>query len=74
MKKRISDQLKKDVERADAKTGLGPAENFQQLVDSITRRTNTGVKGKGSRFTHTEKLLFAKVSLHCIDPCVCIGV
>ncbi|KAL5012891.1 hypothetical protein ScPMuIL_011442 [Solemya velum] len=60
VKKRIIDQLKRDVERADAKTGLGPAENFQQLIDSITSRTSTGVKGKGSRFTHTEKLLFAK--------------
>ncbi|XP_052281659.1 coiled-coil domain-containing protein 22 homolog [Dreissena polymorpha] len=58
IRKRITDQLRQDRQRSEA---LGDTTNdLQQLLATIGGRGAGAAKTKGSRFTHTEKLLFAK--------------
>lgn len=61
IQKRITDQLRQDRQRSGAATGSGVSGDLQQIITSISGRgAGAGAKTKGSRFTHTEKLLFAK--------------
>eukprot|EP00118_Oscarella_pearsei_P001418 m.7394 g.7394 ORF g.7394 m.7394 type:complete len:622 (+) comp18556_c0_seq1:19-1884(+) len=55
VQKKIADQLRASMQLA---TGSGLAADFQQLIGSFGGRE--AALGKGSRFTHTEKLQFAK--------------
>ncbi|XP_045203989.2 coiled-coil domain-containing protein 22 homolog [Mercenaria mercenaria] len=58
--KRITDQLRQDRQRSEAAAGSGMSQDLQQILASISGRGSGAAKTKGSRFTHTEKLLFAK--------------
>lgn len=57
----MTDQLRQDRQRSEAMAGSGLSSDLQQIIASISGRGAGQAKTKGSRFTHTEKLLFAKV-------------
>ena len=61
IQKRVSDQLRQDRQRSEATAGSGLTGDLQSIISSISGRGAGQAKTKGSRFTHTEKLLFAKV-------------
>ncbi|WAQ99139.1 CCD22-like protein, partial [Mya arenaria] len=56
----ITDQLRQDRQRSGAGAESGLSNDLQQVIASISGRGSSQAKTKGSRFTHTEKLLFAK--------------
>ena len=58
IQKKIADQLRASMQLATGAAGF--ASDFQQLVSSFGGRESA--LGKGSRFTHAEKLQFAKDS------------
>ncbi|XP_052795747.1 coiled-coil domain-containing protein 22 homolog [Mya arenaria] len=58
--KKITDQLRQDRQRSGAGAESGLSNDLQQVIASISGRGSSQAKTKGSRFTHTEKLLFAK--------------
>ncbi|KAL4230380.1 Coiled-coil domain-containing protein 22 [Mactra antiquata] len=58
--KRITDQLRQDRQRSEATSGSGSSQDLQQMLASMGGRGTGSAKTKGSRFTHSEKLLFAK--------------
>ncbi|KAL3878373.1 hypothetical protein ACJMK2_030732 [Sinanodonta woodiana] len=60
IKKKITDQLRQDRQRGATTAGNNLSQDLQQIMSSISGRASTTTKTKGSRFTHTEKLLFAK--------------
>ncbi|KAK3099768.1 hypothetical protein FSP39_009318 [Pinctada imbricata] len=60
IQKRLMDTLRQDIKRGQEAAGSRSAQDLQQLIDSISSRGAGTAKGKGSRFTHTEKLVFAK--------------
>ena len=52
--------------------------DLQQVMASVSQNVRAGAKTKGSRFAHTEKLLYGKVSCVCVyvhvyvHVCVCV--
>ncbi|OWF47632.1 coiled-coil domain-containing protein 22 homolog [Mizuhopecten yessoensis] len=60
IRKRVMDQLRQDVQRSGDFAASRKAQDLQQMIDSISSRAGSSTKTKGSRFTHTEQLIFAK--------------
>ena len=61
IQKRLKDNLRSDVQRSDEIAASRSAMDLQQMLDSISSRSAATTKTKGSRFTHTEQLIYAKV-------------
>lgn len=59
IQKRIKDQLRQDVQRGGAAVGQSASQDLQQIINSISGKAAVS-KSKGSRFTHTEQLIFSK--------------
>ena len=56
----MTDQLRQDVQRSGDLATSKKSQDLQQMIDSISSRAGGQSKTKGSRFTHTEQLVFAK--------------
>ncbi|XP_067664009.1 coiled-coil domain-containing protein 22 homolog [Haliotis asinina] len=56
----ISDRLRQDAQRREGARETDMLRDLQQVISSISNRAKSGVKTKGSRFAHTEKLMFGK--------------
>lgn len=59
IQKRLAETLRQDFKRSQEASSSRSAQDLQQVLDKMGSRTSTG-KTKGSRFTHTEQLVFAK--------------
>ncbi|XP_048773874.2 coiled-coil domain-containing protein 22 homolog [Ostrea edulis] len=59
IQKRLAETLRQDVKRSQEVSSSRSAQNLQQVLDKMASRTSSA-KTKGSRFTHTEQLVFAK--------------
>ena len=61
IQKMLSDRLKQDAkEREDGNT-LDSLRDLQQVMAAVGQNVKAGTKTKGSRFAHTEKLMYGKV-------------
>ncbi|XP_071087689.1 coiled-coil domain-containing protein 22 homolog [Haliotis cracherodii] len=56
----ISDRLRQDAQRREGARETDMLRDLQQVISSISNRAKLGAKTKGSRFAHTEKLMFGK--------------
>jgi hypothetical protein len=63
LKKRVGDQLRVGIQQA---SGKNVGSDLAQLIGSFAGRESV-LGGKGSRFTHTEKLQFAKDDMVTVD-------
>ena len=59
LQKRITSQVRQDIQKAEAAAAAAGSVDLMQLLDAFSDK---GKQGKGSRFTHTERLQFAQVS------------
>lgn len=59
IQKRLAETLRQDFKRSQEASSSRSAQDLQQVLDKMGSRTSAG-KTKGSRFTHTEQLVFAK--------------
>ncbi|XP_041359094.1 coiled-coil domain-containing protein 22 homolog [Gigantopelta aegis] len=58
IRRMISDRLRQDSHAADSSSDLDTMRDLQQVMSAISSQTKITTKTKGSRFAHTEKLLF----------------
>ncbi|XP_061163989.1 coiled-coil domain-containing protein 22 homolog [Saccostrea echinata] len=59
IQKRLAETLRQDFKRSQETSASRTAQDLQQILDKMGSRASTS-KTKGSRFTHTEQLVFAK--------------
>ncbi|XP_062577497.1 coiled-coil domain-containing protein 22 homolog [Saccostrea cucullata] len=59
IQKRLAETLRQDFKRSQEASASRTAQDLQQILDKMGSRASTA-KTKGSRFTHTEQLVFAK--------------
>ncbi|KAK7503834.1 hypothetical protein BaRGS_00004957 [Batillaria attramentaria] len=60
IQKMISDRLQQDAKQREGGESGDALRDLQQVMASVSQHTRSGVKTKGSRFAHTEKLLYGK--------------
>ncbi|CAG2217605.1 CCDC22 [Mytilus edulis] len=60
IQKRLKDNLRSDVQRSGDLTSSKSAMDLQQMIDAMGNRSSGSAKTKGSRFTHTEQLIYGK--------------
>ncbi|XP_052078131.1 coiled-coil domain-containing protein 22 homolog [Mytilus californianus] len=60
IQKRLKDNLRSDVQRSGDLATSQSAMDLQQMIDAMGNRSSGSGKTKGSRFTHTEQLIYAK--------------
>ncbi|XP_076446485.1 coiled-coil domain-containing protein 22 homolog [Babylonia areolata] len=60
IQKLIGDRLKQDAKQREGPSSKEAGRDLQQVIDSLTHSARTAAKTKGSRFTHAEKLMYAK--------------
>lgn len=60
IQKRLKDNLRADVQRSSDLASSRSAMDLQQMIDAMSNRSAGTGKTKGSRFTHTEQLIYAK--------------
>lgn len=58
--KRVTDQLRQDRQRSNVGASGANVQDLQQLISTLGGREGSAARTKGSRFTHTKDLLFAK--------------
>ena len=63
IRRMISDRLRQDAQTAESSSDLDTMRDLHQVMSAISSQTKTTTKTKGSRFAHTEKLLFKQVRL-----------
>lgn len=62
--KMIKDRLQQDSQRQERGDGQALTSDLQQILSNIENQSKAGAaKLKGSRFAHTEKLQYAKVTV-----------
>ncbi|KAK7097262.1 coiled-coil domain-containing protein 22 homolog [Littorina saxatilis] len=60
IQKMLTDRLKQDAKQRDGGSTMDSLRDLQQVMASISQNARGGTKTKGSRFAHTEKLLYGK--------------
>ena len=61
IQKMITDRLKQDARQQDGSSTMDPLRDLQQVMASVSQNARSGARTKGSRFAHTEKLMYGKV-------------
>ncbi|KAL8579947.1 hypothetical protein ACOMHN_060248 [Nucella lapillus] len=60
IEKMIGDRLKQDAKQREGSSSMESVRDLQQVIDSLGQNSRTATKTKGSRFAHTEKLMYGK--------------
>ena len=57
----ITERLKQDTRLQDGSSSMDSLRDLQQVMASVSQNARDGARTKGSRFAHTEKLVYGKV-------------
>lgn len=64
----ITDRLQQDGKQGGVRDSGDSLRDLQQVMASLRQNTQSGTKTKGSRFRHSEKLLYSKVCFALLFP------